>query len=166
MKKILFVTMLFCSFLSITASAQIAQYKVSNPHSVIPAGGYSQPAQYSPVSAVGAPETFPWYTKTDTVINTAVDTFKGKLIGPQESVYTWVHVTGISGTNTSCTAKLWVSADSSAGVDFIPIQTFTVSATNPVGFYLWTGWPYTNWFWTFTGSGTQESSWYSGLYVK
>ena len=167
MKKILFVAVLIGSFLSIKASAQLAQYKVSNPTAVISAScSYSQPAQYVTANPRGATQIFPWYTKLDTVTNTGVDTFKGKLIGPHESVYTWCHVTGISGTNTSCTVKLWTSADSSGGVDFIPIATFTVSATNPVANYLWTNWPYTNWYWTFTGSGTQVSSWYSGLYVK
>jgi len=149
-----------------TAATGVATYKVSNPNVVI-SGSYTQPYQYAPVSAGTPVQIFPYYTKTDTVTNTGVDTAKGKIAGPHESVYTWVHVTNISGTNTGCVVKLWASGDSSKGVDFVPIYTATVSATNPVGYYLFTGgWPYTNFWWTFTGSGTQSSSWYSGAMVR
>jgi hypothetical protein len=143
----------------------VAIYKVSNPLISL-SGSYSQPAQYTPVSAGGASQVFPWYTGKDTVTNTGVDTFKGKISGPHENVYTWCHVSGISGANTSCVVKLWASADSGKGVDFVPIYTVTVTATNPVAYYAFTGWNYTNLWWTFTGVGTHVSSWYSGLFVR
>lgn len=173
MKRILLIALLCTSIGSITASAQSATYKASSPV-VSVAGHYNSSGiglggNYSATVIPYAISAFPLYTHTSTVTNTGVDTVKAKILGFQNSVYTWCHVTGVTGTNTSCTIKLWASADSGKGADFIPIQTFTVSATNPVAYYLinsGNGWPYTNFWWTFQGVGTQVSTWYSGLFVR
>ena len=171
MKKILFLSsalLITAMTLFTTGYAQsgLATYKVSNPV-VVASGSYNQPASYVPLNPAGVTQIFPWYTKLDTVNNTGVDTFHEKISGPHEHVYTWCHVNGITGTNTSCVMKLYVSGDSSGGVDWgAPVYTASVTATNPVASYLFTGWPYTAMRWTFTGSGTQQSSWVSGLIVR
>ena len=172
MKRILLIAIAFGTIaFTETASAQpkgLATFDISNPN-VITTGSFIQPAAYNPVSAGAPVQIFPWYTKLDTVNNTGVDTFKQKLAGLNKDVYTWCHVNGISGTNTSCVIKVWASADSGKGVDFVLLQTFTVTATNPVANYTFNSggiWTYTNFWWTFTGSGTQSSSWYSGFNTR
>ena len=110
-----------------------------------------------------------FFTKLDTVSNTSTDTFKFKLRGSYNSVYTWMHGTSISGTNTSCTAKLYLTGDSTYLTDAVPVYTVTVGATNPIGYHLinsGNGWPYNSGFWLFTGAGTHSTSIQCGMQIK
>ena len=167
MKRILLAALLIGVVFGASGQTGLATYKVTPL--VVSSGAFKQPTAYAPVSATGTKQQFPWYTKLDTITNTGADTLTQKIGTVPNTVYTWVHTTGISGTNTSCTVKLQASADSNAGVDWITLQTFTVTATNPAGNYLVnTGatWPYTNLRWIFTGSGTHSTSWYGGLEIR
>lgn len=115
--------------------------------------------------------TGPKYSKKDTVNNTGTDEIYQWLPDFARSVYTWAHVTSISGTNTSCTVKLYATGDSvyNANADWLLLQTYTVSSTgNPYVGNINAGinWPYTGFKWVFTGVGTHSSSWYVGMNVK
>lgn len=149
--------------------AQSAQFTTLGDYNSATVAGGAKTTAARAQTVWTASASNPLYTKLDTVNNTGVDTMKGKLIGNYNGVYTWCHVNSISGTNTSCTVKLWASGDAGTGTDFVCLQTFTVSATNPVAYYTFNsgnGWLYTNFWWTFSGSGTHSSSWYSGLLVR
>jgi hypothetical protein len=110
--------------------------------------------------------SFPLYSKVDTFTGSGADTFKFRVVGDYNSVYSWVNVTSIAGTNTSVVVKLWGSGD---GLFYSPLYTNTVSATgNPYGYIVNNGWgnPYSHYMWT-TGSGaTQTSSWNASLRVR
>jgi hypothetical protein len=155
--------------ISAGAEAQKAEYKVSNPY-IYPTGSFSQPVQYVPTNSTG-PQIFPWYTASDTVTanrKSYKDSFKCKLPGVHEGVYTWLHSNTYSGTNPSI-YKLWASADSNKGVDFVQVYSVSVSATatNPVASYQFTNpFMYSNFFWS-DSTGTGDSViWYSGLMVR
>jgi hypothetical protein len=174
MKKIL-IAMLVGVFASGLTYAQGQQITPGTNKTISVAGDYNSSALGAGTTRSWTPinysyTAFPLYTKTNTVTNTGTDTFRGKIIGEQNSVYVWSHVNPISGTNTSCTIKLWVSADSGRGVDFKLVQTYTVSATNPISADLINstsgGWPFSNWMLTYGGVGTQVSTWYSGVMVR
>jgi len=165
MKKFLLIAALFSIALSVPASAQRAMYKVSNP-SMNVSGSFTQPSQYITTGATG-PQIFPWDTAGDTLHTSGADTFKCKITGPHESVYTWIHQTNVSGTAASV-YKLWASADSGKGVDFVQVYSVSAAynATNPVGTYLFNstgGWPYTNFFWSVAGGSGDTTVWRSGV---
>ncbi len=177
MKKRIIIAVLAIISVAVGANAQQAICPSSPPkflthgsyNSSKIAGGTATIASVTPTAKLTAPSEMPLYTKKDTVSNTGVDTFKNRMTTVCNSVYTWIHTTGISGTNTSCVAKLWVSADSGFGTDFVPVYTCTVSATNPVGYHLFNsgnGFPYLQWWWTFQGAGTHSTSWYSGFTAR
>jgi hypothetical protein len=170
MRRILFLALMAVALMvPDVCRSQVAQYRESNPL-ITTSGSFTQPAQYRPLSATGSRQQFPWYTRRDTVNNTGADTFNQVISSRQvSSVYTWAVATQISGTNTSCTVRLWASADSGVGVSWIPLYTATVSATNPVGYHVVNDgaiFPYRRLRWVFTGVGTHSTWWYCGLYIQ
>lgn len=110
------------------------------------------------------------YTKLDTVSNTGVDSFLFTLKTAVNSVYVWAHANTISGTNTSCKVKLWVTGDNStAASDWVVVDSATVGAANPVYSKLINAgvkWPYSRAKLTFTGVGTHSTSWYGGVLIR
>jgi hypothetical protein len=180
MKRILQVGLLLISCMTLTndASAQGQGVFLKQVPKVVTGGHFNSStiaggsASYSTVTQKDY-TVFPLYTKLDTVSNTGADTVTQKITGYNNSVYTWVHVNSISGTNTSCTVSLQVTGDVCSTncytADWETVQTFTVSATgNPYKVLVnsGNGWPYTNLRWIFTGVGTHSSSWYGGLLPK
>ena len=167
MRKFLFIAALFmsaCSFAQHDAS-----FAVTNPVIAI-TGSFSQPAVYAPSGVSRYVQIFPWYSKLDTVNNTGTGKKSFKIATKVSSIYTWCHVTSISGTDSNCTMTLWASADSSLGVDSIQLYTSKIATTitNPYGLLInsGNGWPYTNAWWTFHGTGTHSTSWYCGLMIR
>lgn len=176
MKKIILV--LLAAGIAATAEAQIIRVVPAQAeeitlaghfNSVTEAGGATSTAAMAQKTYKASSGQNVLYTRKDTVTNTGTDTLRFKLVGPYNSVYTWCHATSISGTNTSCTAKLYVTGAQSYLTDPVEVYSVTVGSTNPIGKHLFNsgvGWPYTNGFWVFTGVGTHSTSWYGGLHVK
>lgn len=177
MKKALLILLMATTMtgMSIGASAQQRVVPAQCP-TITMAGDYNS-TTIAGGSHVNNTGTINWlgstqnvlYTKKDTINNTGTDTLKSKLMGEYNSVYTWCHVSSISGTNTSCTLTLYATGAASYLTDPVQVYSVTVSAANPAGVYLFnngTGWPYTNWFWVFTGVGTHSSSLYSGCTIR
>ncbi len=166
------------AILAITVSAE-AQQKVCPGQSplIVMAGDYNS------TTLAGGAKTTPlraekvWkaslgqnrlYTSLDTIDNTEATRFYSTLNGNYASVYTWLGVTSISGTNTSCTAKLYVSADAVYSVNPVCVYTATVTANTTIAHLINSGeeWPYSSWFWDIQGVGTHSTSVYSGALVR
>jgi|GEM_PF-2025095 len=164
------IAFLFAAAVTTACAQGVATYKVPNPNYTT-SGSYTQPSNYVSSNPAGVTQIWPWYTKLDSILNTGADTFRCKLYSSNSpsTVTSWVHVTSISGTNTSCKIKLWATADSAKGVDWKVLDSVTVNNVNPQDFYIFNsgnGFPYTNFMWTFQGAGTHQTSWYSGLLIK
>ena len=154
------------------ADAQRATYKVSNPY-VNLTGAYSQPPQYVTTNATG-PQIFPWYTATDTVTvnrKSYKDTFRCKLTGEHESVYTWCVAPTATGTGANV-YTLWASADSSTGVAWVSVYTVSTTSVTPTPQASYQfhngsgGWIYTNWMWTLNVGAGDSVLWYSGVNIR
>ena len=152
------------------ADAQVSQYQVSNP-CIVASGNYVQPAYtwLTKPCYIG----FPWYSPMDTVtVNRKgyKDSAAEKLQGFENGVYTWCHANTYSGTNPTV-YRLWASADSGKGVDFVQVYSVSVAynAANPVANYTFNGnvgWQYTNWFWDMQAGTGDSVLWYSGVNVR
>jgi hypothetical protein len=180
MKKILMVvfaaTLIGASFTD--AAAQQGVSIVSN-RTILVAGNYTYSAIATAMASAKTTSTtpisyastaFPIYSGTLTNTNTGDDSVLFKLSGAQNSVYTWCHVSQMTGANTGSVLKLFVTGDgSSTPVWGSAIYTKTLTGTTERVEYLinsGSGWPYTQSKWLLDGAGTQTTSLYSGLMVR
>lgn len=155
-----------------TVDAQTGSYPAQTP-TLVMSGHFNSTTAGAGTKTTSAMAERMWkqnenvlYTKLDTVSNTGVDTFKAVIKGEANSVYTWCRANLISGTNTSCTVRLLASGDNASANDYAVLYTATVTATNPVATYMFNSgnkWPYSKFWWVWTGSGTHSTSWYAGL---
>lgn len=170
MKKAIFLlSIAMCCIFggSQTASAQSGMY-IHSPKRIVTGGDYNSS------TFDGGSETksdviardfsvFPLYSSLNAVSDASLDTASQKIASYCNSVYTWAYVSAVTGTNTSCVLTLEVSGDYGAGINWQPIQTYTLSGNDTSYGHVFTGWPYTNFRWRFTGIGTHATAWYCGF---
>jgi hypothetical protein len=107
----------------------------------------------------------PYYTKLDTVSNTAADTLYCTLPAWYNSLTFSYLVTKLTGTPSSCTITLQASNEPwSTAIDYTTLYTDNIS-TNTTQYYthVIAGNPWTRYRVIFTGVGTQSCSWLSNV---